>query len=125
MGLQEIIKGGVDIAFGVIDDLLTNVKYFRYDSSENDLTTGEVITNYTQQRNVKVLFEDYRVSEVDGENIKAQDKKVSIPYSNVTWEPKSKDKLREASGQEWRVVEYDRSTDPIRAMHVLQCRRIQ
>lgn len=124
MGLRDIILGGVDTAFKIVDDLLTEIEYFSYESSSADATTGVITTRYVNQVGVKVLYDNYERREVDGDNIQSQDKRVSIPFNNIKFVPKPKDKLREDNGQEWRVVDFDRETDPARAMYILQCRRI-
>ena len=124
MGLLDTIKAGVNTAFSVVDDLLSTVDYYSFEGSDYDADTGTPTTRYVSYSNVKILIEDYSRREVDGENIQSQDKKVSIPADNLAVNPKPKDKFFESTGQEWRVVDYDPSTDPAKAMHVLQCRRV-
>ena len=125
MGLLDVVRNAVDNAFDIIDAFTSDIEYCSYEDTDFSVTSGEGTDRYASQAGVQVLMEDYLERDIDGTSIQAKDKKVSIPYKNLDFVPKTKDKIIETSGNEWVVMDFDPSTDPVNALYILQCRRVK
>ena len=120
MSLEKTIQRAVRTAYGVVSDLLKNVTYTSVAQTTYDTATGAVIPGADQTKVIDVLRETYNETQVDGQNIKVDDRRYSWPAIDFPFVPKTDDYLTLADGTRWNVLKV--GTDPATGHWAVQAR---
>lgn len=121
MGLRDTIQKAARTAVAATGDIAVSANYLAYSSATYNASTGSVAATYATVAGITVVFSGFRLSQIDGENIRPEDKKALIPALLVTGVTPKPDDQVVASGVAWTVI--NAGIDPADALHVLQVRR--
>ncbi len=121
MGLREIVQAAAGSVVKAVGNIVVSTNYQSFVSSSYNATTGVMTTTYSTVTGVSVIFDAFRLEQIDGQNIKPEDKlglvaQVQIP--GIT--PGANDLVSEGT-ETWNVVKV--RVDPAGAMWELQVRK--
>lgn len=120
MGLKEIVQNAALSAFNSIGNLKETVTYKARTSS--GYTPGSGPTGGTSSYTVtKAVFIDYKSNEIDGEVIRANDRRLLILASDLAVTPKTDDWVERTGGEIWVIKNI--GIDPAQAVWDLQTRK--
>ncbi len=123
MSLYDTVRKGAATAYKVVDSMLLDAVYTSTGTAGYDPATGDVTNVGDQTFNIRVLREEYSDQQINGQNIRATDKRFS--WSDVMYpgfEPKTDDYLvLTATGERWNVVR--KMVDPVNAAWIVQARK--
>lgn len=106
MSLRELVQSSVTAAFNALDDLPETFTLIQVTGSGVMDSAGVVTIPTTSKEGVRGALRFYRVSETDGEKVKAGDMLVSLLASDLgTMVPKPEDRIQRSSGIVLRVME--------------------
>lgn len=120
MGLRETFKNAALTAIAAFGDVRVSANYWSHVSTTFDVSAGTPADVYGTTTGVMVIFDDFRISEIDGEAITPQDRRVLIPAKSLASTPAVNDKVV-ASGVTWNVQGV--RSDPAEALWDLHARR--
>ncbi len=121
MGLQETFKVAAKTVVDAFGDVGVSTNYESHTSSTYDASAGTNVATYSTTAGVTVIFDSFRIDQIDGQNIKPEDKLALLPAKNISGvTPDVDDRIIE-SGVVWNVVSV--STDPASALYQLQVRK--
>ena len=121
MGLRDAARKAVLAAVGAAGDIAVSTDYQAFVSSGYDASAGVDTVAYATTAGVRVIFQDFRVEQVDGSHILAADKTALIAAGDLSGvNPGVNDRLIEGSTV-WQVQRA--TTDPAGALHRLHVRK--
>ncbi len=121
MGLRNALSAAAAAAVGTLDDIAVEAEYQTHVSATYDASAGVHVATYSTIGQVKVVIEDFEIAQVDGRNVRAEDKKVLMPAANASGVvPGVNDRVVIASAT-WQVQAV--RSDPAEALWEIQVRR--
>lgn len=120
MGLKSDFKSLAEALIDAFDDIPATCTYHSSGTFSYSPSTGTVNESSPSSiSNVKIVFEKYKVDEIDGEQILEDDRKGLIASNDLGVTPQKEDYLVIGSSTYY-VKTY--STDPAEALWILQLR---
>ena len=119
MGLKEAFQKAAEAAFNAAGNVKTSIVYSSNPNPVYNTGTGvvtESATNYT----VNAIREDYKFNDVDNINIKPEDIKLLVLYSELSILLAEKDYVT-MNATRWNVVNWQ--LDPADAVWTIQVRQ--
>ncbi len=121
MSLRDAFKTAAQQAITAFGDVAVSTNYLSHTTTSYNVTAGTDTTSYSTRAGVTVIFDEFRVVEIDGVAVKAEDKKALVPAKSISGvTPGVNDQIVEGSVT-WQVVNV--RTDPAGALYELQVRR--
>ncbi len=121
MGLRDTFKSAALTTVTAFGDVGVSTNYESHSSSTYDASSGTNVATYSTTAGVTVIFDSFRIAEIDGVNVKPEDKLALVPAKSISGvTPDADDRIIE-SGVIWNVVSV--RTDPAGALFQLQVRR--
>lgn len=121
MGLRDAIQKAARTAVLAVGDVAVSANYLAHSSTTYNASTGSVATTYATTAGITLVFQGFRLHQIDGEKVRPEDKKALIPSLSLSSVVPSPDDQVVASGVAWTVISV--GIDPADALHVLQVRR--
>ena len=121
MGLQTTFKTAAQTIVTAFGDVAASTNYEAITSTTYNASAGTNAAVYATVGGVSVIFDVFMLKEIDGENVRAEDKKALIPALSIpSVTPSTDDRIIEG-GVVWRVMNIE--TDPASALWTLQVRK--
>lgn len=121
MGLRDTFQNLATTVVAAFGDVAESGTYLAFSSTAYNASTGATTTVFSSVEAVSVILTDFSVRDVDGDVVRATDKKALIAAQALPGaSPGPKDRII-LSGVTWNVRKA--SLDPAGALHVLQIRR--
>lgn len=121
MGLRDTFKNLATTIVTAFGDVAVTATYCAFASTAYNASTGATTTVYSSVESVGVILTDFRVADIDGDVVRATDKRALIPSQSLpSVSPSPKDRIL-IDGVFWNVRKA--TLDPAGALHVLQIRR--
>lgn len=121
MGLQDTFKTAAQTIVAAFGDVAVSTNYESISSTTYNASAGTNAAVYATVGGVSVIFDVFSLKEIDGENIRAEDKKALIPANSIAAVTPSTDDRIIQAGVVWRVMNVE--TDPAGALWTLQVRK--
>lgn len=125
MGLRSVIQRAVQTAFVAVGDIPVSVDYKEFDRTTLNTSTGSE-AYYFVYEGISGILANYKADEIDGQNILLRDQKLLLAGLDITFTPKSDDRVvitNEEDPEIWEVL--DVNTDPVKGLYTCHIRRIQ
>lgn len=121
MGLRETFQSAAKSAITAMGNVAVSTNYQALSSTTYNASAGTNQAAFATTAGVSVVFDVFRIDQVDGVHIRPEDKQALIPAKSIsTVTPDVQDRIVHG-GDTWHVVNV--STDPAEALWVLQVRR--
>ena len=120
MNLSSIFSKATDCVFKIFSEFIVTGTVFLPPQGYDPLT-GAATGSETLYPVAEIIFIDYEESDIDGQIIRALDKKAIFRVSEVSVTITTQMKLRTASGDDWDIINVDK--DPANQNYELQTRR--
>lgn len=121
MALRDAIKGAAKAAVDAVGDVAVSTNYEAFASTTYNASAGTNTPVYSTTAGVKVVFDEFRLEQIDGQNVKPEDKMALVPAKSISAvTPKTNDRIVE-NGATWNVQ--DVRNDPAEALWTLHVRR--
>jgi deoxyxylulose-5-phosphate synthase len=101
--MTDFYTGLAAISLRMIDEKGRNVTHVKQGTNVYSPSAGTFTAGTETETTVKAVFTDFKLSDIDGELIRKDDKMLLIAASSLSEEPTTADKIKE-SGIEWTVV---------------------
>lgn len=125
MGLRETVQAAAATAVKAVGNIAVSSTYESFVSATYNTSSGVDAIAYASTHDVMVIFSDFRIEQIDGQTIKAEDKIALIPQASISGiEPKENDRVVHgypASAIAWRVQKVN--VDPAGALYQLHVRK--
>ena len=121
MGLRAALANIAQAAVAATGDIAVSTNYESFVTTVANVTAGTDTTTYGTTAGVKVIFQNFRLAEIDGSNIRPEDKVALIPSASLTSAPVVSDRLVTDTSIAWAVQGV--RTDPADALWKLHIRR--
>jgi len=125
MGLREVVQAAAATAVKAVGNIAVLSVYESFVSATYDTSTGVDTVAYSSTHDVLVIFSDFRIEQIDGQNVKAEDKIALIPQGLIPGvEPRENDRVVHgypASAVAWKVQKVN--VDPAGALDQLHVRK--
>ncbi len=122
MGLAETFRKAALQAVAAFGDVAVSATYAAFSSATYNASAGTPVTVFSSTAGVSVIFEEFRIDQVDGAAVRPEDKKALVPAKNISGvTPSVNDQLIVTGSVAWSVVRV--TTDPAEALWTLQIRR--
>ncbi len=119
MGLREAFQKAAAVAFNAAGNVKTSVVYSSNPNPSYNTATGKVTEGATNHT-IDAIREDYKFDDVDNVNIKPEDIKLLVLYSELSILLAEKDYVT-MNGTRWNVVNWQ--IDPANAVWTIQIRQ--
>jgi hypothetical protein len=119
MGLKEAFQKAAIVAFNAAGNVKKSAVYSSNPNPTYNTATGKVTENATDYP-IIAIREDYKFNDVDGLNVKPEDIKWLVLYSELEISLKEKDYIT-VGGTRWNVVNWQ--LDPAAAVWTIQVRQ--
>jgi len=119
MGLKALIASAVAKGFLALDDIPRPLTYVATGESVYNPSTGTYTPNETEYAIVGVLG-SYETREIDGQQVKAFDRKLLIQQAALPITPTLNDRVEVEDGSQWQVLGVNE--DPAEVTWELQLR---
>ncbi len=121
MGLRETIQNATGSAIAALGNVAVSTNYRAFVSTTYNASTGVATTTYTTTAGVSVVFDAFRLEQIDGEKVKPEDKIALVAQVQISGTtPNDNDQITEGT-KTWNVVKV--GVDPAGALWSLQIRR--
>lgn len=121
MGLREAMQKAAEATVGALGTVGVSTNYQAFASTTYNASAGSAVAAYSTTAGVTVIFDEFRLEQIDGEHVKPEDKKALIPSRSISGvTPKVNDRVVDGDGT-WTVVRVN--ADPAEALWTLQVRR--
>ncbi len=121
MGLRETIQNATGSAIAALGNVAVSTNYRAFVSTTYNASTGVATTTYTTVAGVSVVFDAFRLEQIDGEKVKPEDKVALVAQTQIPGTtPNDNDQITEGT-QAWNVVKVN--VDPAGALWSLQIRK--
>lgn len=121
MGLRDVVQKATQAAVAAVGDIAASATYCSFASASYNASAGTNVATFTSTAGVSVVFNDFRLDQVDGQVVLSEDKQAMIPALALPGVvPTTADKLV-SDGATWNVQRVQ--TDPADALWILQVRR--
>ena len=121
MGLREAIQSAAGAAVTAVGNVAVSTDYRSFVSSTYGTAAGSVTTTYTTTAGVSVIFDAFRLEQIDGQKVKPEDKLALVAQTQIPGvTPDDNDQLTEGTVV-WNVMRV--GVDPAGAMWELQVRK--
>ena len=121
MGLRAALANIAQAAVAATGDIAVSTNYESFVTTVANVTAGTDTTTYGTTAGVKVIFQNFRQVEIDGTNIRPDDRVALIPSASLTSAPVVSDRLVTDTSIAWAVQGV--RTDPAEALWRLHVRR--
>jgi len=122
MGLRDALRNAAKAAVGAVGDVAVSTNYLSHGSTTYNASTGAVTATFTTVAGVTLVFDEFRIVEIDGQAVKPNDKKALIPATSLgSVVPAAEDRIITNGSVVWEVVGV--RTDPADALYELQIRK--
>ena len=119
MGLKEAFQKAATIAFNAAGNVKTEVVYSSNPNPSYNPSTGVVVESETSYT-INAIREDYKFDDIDNVNIKPEDIKLLVLYSELSILLAEKDYVT-MNGTRWNVVNWQ--LDPADVVWTIQIRQ--
>jgi hypothetical protein len=121
MGIKEALQGAAQAAIAATGNIAVSTNYHAHVSTAYDASAGTDTTTFTTVTGVKVVFDEFRIGQIDGQSIKPEDKRAFVAQKDIPGvTPGANDQIGHG-GQTWEVQRA--RVDPAGALWDLQVRR--
>lgn len=121
MGLRDALRSAAEAAVAAVGDVAVSADYLSHSSSSYNASTGSLTATFATVAGVKMVFDEFRISEIDGVAVRPNDKKALVPAASLSGvTPGVEDQIVHA-GETWEVLGV--RADPAGALYELQVRR--
>lgn len=121
MGLKETFQKAAKTAVTAFGNVAVSTNYEQYASTTYNASSGSQVVVFATVSAVSIIFERFEFAQIDGVDIKAQDKKALVPQNSISAiTPKTTDRITQG-GIVWNIVNV--RTDPAGALHEIHVRR--
>lgn len=121
MGLRDAVQSAVKSAVAATGDIAVSTNYEVMASATYDASAGTYTAARSTVAGVSIIFDEFKIMEVDGETVKPEDKKALVPAKSIsTVTPDVNDRIFE-SGVVWNVQGV--RLDPAGALYELHVRK--
>ena len=121
MGLREAIQSAAGAAVKAVGNVAVSTDYRSFVSSSYNTATGSTTTTHTTVEGVSVIFDAFRLEQIDGQKVKPEDKLALVAQTQIPGvTPDDNDQLTEGAVV-WNVMRV--GVDPAGAMWELQVRK--
>lgn len=121
MGLRETIQAAANTAIVALGDVAVSTTYQKFVSTTYNASAGTNVVTRTTTGNVSVIFDAFRLDQIDGQNVKPEDKLALVAQKQIPGiTPSVNDRITEGSTI-WEVQGVQ--VDPAGAMWRLQVRK--
>jgi hypothetical protein len=121
MGLQDTFKTAAQTIVAAAGDIAVSTVYEAISSTTYNASAGTNAAVYSSVAGVSVIFDVFKLKQIDGDNIRAEDKMALIPAKSISTVTPSTDDRITQSGVVWRVLNVE--TDPAEALWTLHVRK--
>jgi archaellum component FlaF (FlaF/FlaG flagellin family) len=122
MSLRDAFKTAAQQAITAFGDVAVSTNYLSHTTTSYNVTAGTDTTSYSTKAGVTVIFDEFRVVEIDGIAVKPEDKKALIPAKSISGvTPGVNDQIVADGSVTWEVQRV--GSDPAGALWTLQVRR--
>jgi len=121
MSIRTLFQNAAVTAVRAFGDVAVSTNYEALSSATYNASSGAAVATRETVAGVSVIFDVFKLREVDGVKVRPEDKRAYIPakvLSTVT--PSVEDRIYQ-SGVYWNVVSVE--IDPAGALYVLQVRK--
>ncbi len=122
MLLQNKFRSLADSVFQAITGVTKKAKYHKFTGGAYQSSTGSVGSS-VETYNVTVIVNDFRRSEIDGEQVLVEDKEILLPANQISSFSPSANDIVQFDQKLWQVVSVQ--TDAVEAVYTLQVRKKQ
>lgn len=121
MTLKDDFRTAARAAVGAVGDIAVSTTYLAFASASYDASAGSEVATFGTRTGVLVIFDEFRLVEVDGRAVRPEDKRALIPAANISGiTPGLNDRILH-DGQSWQVVNV--RTDPAGVLWEFHIRR--
>ncbi len=121
MGLRDAIQNAVNSAIIATGDIAVSTTYETFGSTTYNASAGTNVTTRVTTGNVSVIFDMFRIDQIDGVNVKPEDKLALVAQKQIPGiTPGINDRILEGTVV-WQVQRVN--VDPAGAMWQLQVRK--
>jgi len=121
MALRDAFRDAARSAVAAVGDVAVSTNYLSHSTTIYDTSTGAVTATFATQAGVRVVFDEFRIFQVDGVAVKPEDKKALIPALSLgSLVPAAEDQIIEG-GTTWEVVKV--RVDPAEALYEVHVRK--
>ena len=121
MGLRETIQAAANSAIKATGNIAVSTTYQSFASTTYNASSGVQVTTRSTTGNVSVIFDAFRLEQIDGQNIKPEDKKALVAQKQIPGvTPGVNDRITEGTTI-WEVQGV--RVDPAGALWELQVRK--
>ena len=121
MGLRNTIKGVTEAAFKATGDIPVSTNYWQFVSATYDTSAGSNTAAYTTLAGISVIFQEFEIVEIDGQNIRPTDKQMLITAKSISSIVPSLNDVIRVTTESWNVRGV--KTDPADALWIAHVRR--
>lgn len=122
MGLRSTVRQAVKDALIATGDIRVSTNYQSMTSGVYNASAGTQVTSYTTVAGVQVVFHDFEISEVDGQIVRSNDRRILMAATDVSGiSPAAKDRVLTDVSIIWYVQNVD--ADPTESLWTLQVRK--
>lgn len=122
MGLSDAFKTAAEQVVAAFGDVAVSTNYHSHTTTSYSVTAGTDTTTYSTKAGVTVIFDEFRIAEIDGKAVKPEDKKALVPAKSISGvTPGVNDQVVTDGSVAWEVVNV--RSDPAGALWTLQVRR--
>lgn len=122
MGLQNVFRKAALQAVTAFGDVGVSANYLSHASTTYNASSGVHTATFTTVAGVTVIFDEFRIVEIDGLAVRPKDKKAMVPAISISAvTPDAEDRIVTDGSVTWEVVNV--RTDPATALWELQVRR--
>lgn len=121
MGLRDVLQNVAQTAIAALGDIPVSTNYLAHVSTSYNASAGTPTTTYSSTQGVTIVFENFRIEQVDGQNVKPEDKRALVAAKDITGVTPGVDDVIIEGSTTWRVQRV--AVDPAGALYELQVRK--
>lgn len=100
---MDFYSGLAQVSLNLIADKGRNVTHVKQGTNVYSPSAGTFTEGTATETTIKAVFTNFKLSDIDGELIRKDDKMLLVAASSISFEPTTEDKIKEGS-TEWAVV---------------------